>query len=150
MGIIGGYNGQIDEIKSYRFLKNKEDEIQVNTIDGFQGREKDIICFTCVRAKIEKGIGFLADCRRVNVGFTRAKNGFWLIGNSSVLTGDKNWSEAIKDFTKRTRNLSIRKPFERSIRKIIYWSPGDNIDYSADGESNANFFQKLLNYLKYL
>ena len=150
IGIIGGYNGQIDEIKGYRFLKNKEDEIQVNTIDGFQGREKDIICFTCVRAKIEKGIGFLADCRRVNVGFTRAKNGFWLIGNSSVLTGDKNWSEAIKDFTKRTRNLSIRKPFERSIRKIIYWSPGDDIDYSADGESNSNFFQKLLNYLKYL
>jgi len=150
MGIIGGYNGQIDEIKSYRFLKNKEDEIQINTIDGFQGREKDIICFTCVRSKLEKGFGFLADCRRVNVGFTRAKNGFWLIGNSSLLTGDKNWSEAIKDMKKRTRIISVRKPFERSTRKVIYWAQCDDMDYSADGESNINFFQKLLEYLKLL
>jgi len=150
MGIIGGYNGQIDEIKSYRFLKNKEDEIQINTIDGFQGREKDIICFTCVRSKLEKGVGFLADCRRVNVGFTRAKNGFWLIGNSSLLTGDKNWSEAIKDMKKRTRIISVRKPFERSTRKVIYWAQCDDMDYSADGESNINFFQKLLEYLKLL
>ena len=150
IGVIGGYNGQIDEIKDYKIIKNKDDGLQVNTIDGFQGREKDLIVFTYVRAKVEKGVGFLGDCRRVNVGFTRAKNGFWLIGNSHLLSGDKNWSEAIRDTKKRTKLVAIRKPFERSIRKLIYWSCYDNVDYSDDGESESNLYQNLTEYLKYL
>lgn len=150
IGVIGGYNGQIDEIKGYKILKNKDDGFQVNTIDGFQGREKDLIVFTCVRAKVEKGIGFLGDCRRVNVGFTRAKNGFWLIGNSHLLSGDINWLEAIKDTKKRTKLIAIRKPFERSARKLIYWSSYDNVDYSDDGETRSNLYQNLTEYLKYL
>jgi superfamily I DNA and/or RNA helicase len=148
MGIIGGYNGQIDEIKDYKIIKTKEKSIQINTIDGFQGKEKDIIVFTCVRAKVEKGIGFLGDGRRVNVGFTRAKNAFWVIGNSFSLKEDKNWSEAIKDIKKRTKIISIRKPIERSIRKSIYWSTKDNFDYSNDGETCKNICEILLKYLK--
>ena len=149
-GIIGGYNGQIDEIKNYKLTERQENEIQVNTIDGFQGREKDIIIFTCVRAKIEPGVGFLADCRRVNVGFTRAKNGFWVIGDLNFLKSSKNWSELIKDAKKRIRTMAIRKPFERSIRKMIYWSPLDNIDFSDDGNGDCRFYHKLLNYLNML
>ena len=150
IGIIGGYNGQIDEIKNHKIFKDKYDDIQVNTIDGYQGREKDVICFTCVRAKNEKGVGFLTDGRRINVGFTRAKNGFWIFGNSNLLSSDLKWNEVTKDIKKRSRMITFRKPTERSIRKMIYWSSFDNNDYSDDGETILNCNQKLLYYLKNL
>ena len=150
IGVIGGYLGQIEETKDYKLIKNIGEEIQINTIDGFQGKEKEIICFTCVRAKEETGIGFLSDCRRVNVSFTRAKNGFWIFGNAFLLTQDKNWSETIKDVKKRTRYINVRKPLERANRKILYWSVSDNQDYSYDGQLTLSTHKKLLDYLKFL
>ena len=147
IGLIGGYNGQIDELKNYKLIKNRENDLHINTIDGFQGREKDIIIFSCVRAKLEKGIGFLSDCRRVNVGFTRAKNGFWVVGNFRFLEENENWSEVTKDVKKRTRLITYRKPFERSARRSIYWSIQDNSDFSGDGNINTNLDQILLDYL---
>lgn len=59
--------------------------IEVRTVDGFEGREKQVIVFSTVRNNIEGQIGFLADQKRLNVGITRAKRGLFVIGSISTL-----------------------------------------------------------------
>ena len=61
-------------------------DIEVASVDAFQGREKDFIVLTCVRANEHQGIGFLNDPRRLNVALTRARYGIIIIGNPKVLS----------------------------------------------------------------
>jgi regulator of nonsense transcripts 1 len=60
---------------------------EVNSIDGFQGREADIVIFVIVRCNVHCEIGFLTDMRRLNVVMTRAKRGVILLGHKATLTG---------------------------------------------------------------
>ena len=70
--------------------------VEVNTVDSFQGREKDIIIISWVRAGGEwSTIGFLSDYRRMNVALTRAKHHLFVIGNSKTLNQNKNWNKFI-------------------------------------------------------
>jgi superfamily I DNA and/or RNA helicase len=69
--------------------------------DGFQGREKDIIIFSCVRVGEDKGIGFLKDIRRMNVALTRAKCSLFILGNRAALESNSQWKELIKDAIQR-------------------------------------------------
>ncbi|KAJ5699120.1 hypothetical protein N7462_001125 [Penicillium macrosclerotiorum] len=115
IGIITPYKGQLREMKS-RFADRYGEEIlktiDFNTTDAFQGRESEVIIFSCVRAS-NKGIGFLADIRRMNVGLTRAKSSLWVLGNSRALQQGQFWNKLIENA--RERNVYT----EGNISKLL-------------------------------
>ena len=90
VGVISPYRAQVQYMR--RLLKNKEffkpyrHLISVNTVDGFQGQERDIILISLVRANDEGQIGFLRDLRRMNVAITRARMKLIILGDASTMT----------------------------------------------------------------
>jgi senataxin len=106
VGIITPYKSQLRELKS-RFTTaygaNIIEDIEFNTTDAFQGRESEVIIFSCVRASPAGGIGFLQDIRRMNVGLTRAKSSMWVLGNSQSLVRGEFWRKLVEDAKERKR-----------------------------------------------
>lgn len=102
IGIISPYKAQVEELrrKFTKMLGETARLIDFNTVDGFQGQEKDVIIFSCVRAQ-GGGVGFLSDVRRLNVAITRAKSSMWILGNSSILTRNAVWKNLIVDAQNR-------------------------------------------------
>ncbi|KAI1824353.1 SEN1 N terminal-domain-containing protein [Xylaria intraflava] len=106
VGIITPYKAQLYQLREsfVRQYGNKITEyIDFNTTDAFQGRECEIIIFSCVRASSTGGIGFMTDIRRMNVGLTRAKSSLWILGDSRALTQGEFWNKLIIDA--KARNL---------------------------------------------
>jgi senataxin len=106
VGIITPYKSQLRELKS-RFTTaygaNIVEDVEFNTTDAFQGRESEVIIFSCVRASPSGGVGFLSDIRRMNVGLTRAKSSLWVLGNSQSLVRGEFWKKLIDDARDRKR-----------------------------------------------
>lgn len=73
-----------------------DDTTLVSTIDGFQGREADIVIFTTVRSNIDADLGFLDDARRLNVAWTRPRLGLILVGDKRTLGSNALWKRAIE------------------------------------------------------
>jgi senataxin len=106
IGIITTYKAQLNALKDRfqsRFGESIFNEIEFNTTDAFQGREREIIIFSCVRAKSTGGIGFLSDIRRMNVGLTRAKSSLWVLGDSRSLRQGEFWNKLIEDAKARKK-----------------------------------------------
>ncbi|CUM48737.1 unnamed protein product [Debaryomyces tyrocola] len=96
IGVISPYNAQASLLKKTLQLRQL-DGIEVSTVDGFQGREKEAIIISLVRSNPNREIGFLADRRRLNVAMTRPKKHLCIIGDLELMATSgkkylKNWS----------------------------------------------------------
>ena len=89
IGIISPYKAQVQLLRRMfrrdSFFKPFKNLVSVNTVDGFQGQERDIIVISLVRANEEGEIGFLSDIRRMNVAMTRARMKLFILGNPDTL-----------------------------------------------------------------
>jgi superfamily I DNA and/or RNA helicase len=90
IAVISPYRAQVTRMQeSMKDLSN----IDVNTIDSFQGQEADVVYISLVRSNADGEIGFLKDYRRMNVAMTRAKKGLIVIGDSSTLANDSFYAQ---------------------------------------------------------
>lgn len=99
IGIISPYADQVKIIQELT-------QVEVKTVDGFQGREKEIIIISTVRSNDYGEIGFLKDLRRLNVAITRAKRKLIIIGNKDTLRSDPTYSRLI-EFVDRENLLIV-------------------------------------------
>lgn len=90
VGMISPYKAQVQYLRRLvqndAFFKPYRQAITINTVDGFQGQERDVILISLVRANEEGQIGFLNDLRRMNVAITRARMKLIILGDASTLT----------------------------------------------------------------
>lgn len=100
IGIISPYRVQVQHlrrlVKADAELKPFRNVITINTVDGFQGQERDIILVSLVRANQQGQIGFLSDLRRMNVAMTRARMKLFILGDCETLTKHKFYKELFK------------------------------------------------------
>ncbi|KAJ3053319.1 hypothetical protein HDU99_008008, partial [Rhizoclosmatium hyalinum] len=113
IGIITPYEGQRAFLVNYMqftgtLKKDLYKEIEIASVDAFQGREKDYIIVSCVRSNDHQGIGFLSDPRRLNVALTRAKYGVCVLGNAKVLAKHPLWYELLMGY--KEQNLLMEGP----------------------------------------
>ena len=90
VGIISPYRAQVQYLRRLlmkkEFFKPFRRQISINTVDGFQGQERDVIILSLVRSNDEGQIGFLRDLRRMNVAITRARMKVIILGNRKTMT----------------------------------------------------------------
>jgi superfamily I DNA and/or RNA helicase len=81
LAVIAPYSAQVKLLRDTLAVPG----LEIDSVDGFQGREKEAVVFSMVRSKPEGEVGFLADVRRTNVALTRARRGLVVIGDSATL-----------------------------------------------------------------
>jgi len=106
------YNGSLK--------KDLYKEIEVASVDAFQGREKDYIILSCVRSNEHQGIGFLNDPRRLNVALTRAKYGICILGNPKVLSKHPLWYQFLNHY--KERNVLVEGPLNNLKTSMIQFT----------------------------
>ena len=109
IGLISPYKGQVillrRMVRRDAFFKPYRHLISINTVDGFQGQERDVIVISMVRANEQGNIGFLSDLRRMNVAITRARMKLILVGNRETLCHSAfyrklyEYTEGLKEMT---------------------------------------------------
>ncbi|XP_042505468.1 uncharacterized protein LOC122082032 isoform X2 [Macadamia integrifolia] len=146
IGIISPYKSQVSLLRS-RFSSvfgpSITADMEFNTVDGFQGREVDILLLSTVRASdlssnfkdpgiASSTIGFVADVRRMNVALTRAKLSLWILGNARTLQTNQNWAALVKNAKSRYLVMSVARPYEHLFRKPFSASSKKPVSFSSD------------------
>ena len=112
-GVITPYALQLSELH-HQFQRlvgqHYTAEVELNTVDGYQGKEKDVILFSCVRAGGTKGIGFLADVRRMNVGLTRGRLAVLVVGRRDTLRQNRHWRALLEHAAKTGALVPVPSP----------------------------------------
>ncbi|KAI8558991.1 hypothetical protein RHMOL_Rhmol04G0139300 [Rhododendron molle] len=106
IGIITPYAAQVVLLKMLRSKEGKLKDVEISTVDGFQGREKEAIIISMVRSNSKKEVGFLSDRRRMNVAVTRARRQCCLVCDTETVTGDKFLKRLIEYFEEHGEYLS--------------------------------------------
>ncbi|MDF1842226.1 MAG: AAA domain-containing protein, partial [Rubripirellula sp.] len=103
IGVIAPYAAQV------RLLRHQLDYpgLEIDTVDGFQGREKEAILLTMVRSNDRQEIGFLADTRRTNVAMTRARRCLIMVGDSATLGGNTFYASLLEHFEQQDAYRSV-------------------------------------------
>jgi superfamily I DNA and/or RNA helicase len=99
IGVISFYALQVDKIRQ-QLDANSFNNVKVNTVDGFQGQEKEVIILSTVRSNREKDIGFLKEKRRLNVAVTRAKRLLVMVADRQTLQNSKTYEAFFKHVQK--------------------------------------------------
>lgn len=126
IGIITHYKAQKTLIqKDLDKEFDRKGPAEVDTVDGFQGRQKDCVIVTCVRAKTSQGsIGFLASLQRLNVTITRAKYSLFILGHLRTLRENDHWNQLIEDAQKRGAIIkTCDKNYRHDATKILKPKP---------------------------
>ncbi|SFB52653.1 AAA domain-containing protein [Algoriphagus aquimarinus] len=114
IGLIAPYGAQVRRLRGlifdsedYPSLLAVKEQITIDTVDGFQGQERDLMMISLTRSNEKGEIGFLADTRRMNVALTRAKRKLVLIGDSGTLTQNHFFDELLRYFEARDGYRSV-------------------------------------------
>jgi hypothetical protein len=137
VGIIAPYSGQehlikqklrkMSQFQAY-VAETGECPVEVSTVDGFQGRERELIIVSTVRGgrKDSPSVGFLNDSRRLNVAMTRARTNLWVVGNGQMLNNEANWKNDANHLerffsaiTAEKRYFSVSKPAETYFKRYL-------------------------------
>ncbi|CAI8599413.1 unnamed protein product [Vicia faba] len=142
VAIISPYRQQV-KLFQQRFEEtfgvSAEKVVDICTVDGCQGREKDVAIFSCVRASKERGIGFLDDIRRMNVGITRAKSAVLVVGSGSTLRRSVQWNKLVESAEKRNCLFKVSKPYSSFL------SDGNLASMKARMDKPPQAIDKVLN-----
>ncbi|XP_022982878.1 DNA-binding protein SMUBP-2 [Cucurbita maxima] len=106
IGIITPYAAQVVLLKMLRSKEDRLKSIEISTVDGFQGREKEAIVISMVRSNSKKEVGFLSDRRRMNVAVTRARRQCCLVCDTDTVTHDAFLKRLIEYFEENGEYLS--------------------------------------------
>ena len=109
IGIITPYNAQKLKLQFEKFNKEKFDDLKIESVDGFQGMEKEYIIISTVRSNKFGHIGFLKSPKRLNVSLTRARKGLIIVGNAECLAKRNGiWRDLIKYYY--SKKLIVQGP----------------------------------------
>ncbi|EEF48714.1 splicing endonuclease positive effector sen1, putative [Ricinus communis] len=152
IGIITPYKCQLSLLRSRlssAFGSSVIADMEFNTVDGFQGREVDILILSSVRAGEaythvngvnSSSIGFVADVRRMNVALTRAKLSLWIFGNARTLQANHNWAALIKDAKQRNLVISVKRPYKfLTTAPRDHSAPEKSDNHSRQAKNFGNF-----------
>lgn len=125
IGVITPYEGQRAYLVQYMQYQGSlhsklYQEIEIASVDAFQGREKDIIIMSCVRSNEHQGIGFLNDPRRLNVALTRAKYGIIIVGNPKVLSKQALWNHLLSFY--KEQKVLVEGPLTNLKESLIQFA----------------------------
>ncbi|KAE9610583.1 putative tetratricopeptide-like helical domain, uvrD-like helicase, ATP-binding protein [Lupinus albus] len=133
IGIVSPYAAQVVALKDQigrKYDSHDGFNVNVKTIDGFQGGELDIIILSTVRTSGSSSLGFISSPQRTNVALTRARHCLWILGNSKILTSQDNvWKHLVLDAL--NRHCFFSADDDKDLAKSI-WDAKKELDQFDD------------------